>query len=389
MARAVRAYVKIDGQSPPDGIVFSSVEFSEVVTGRPAAASELVLSVPNPGYRLTDALALMPGREIDVWVSLDGDEASAVHLAHAIIAKTETRFTPAGVTPPIIVTARSAQEGAQRGAQVEAYAKQKDGAKVRAIARRNGWITTTRGLSTVADGGAPRADNQSAPDMQFLAQIADRYSYDVSVGWDQKAKRWVLWWGPPPVDDSSPLDIRHNDPDHPPELSCTFDPIVGSVGYQVGAIRVQGFNVESEQVATGQIKETTSYDPQLKKRITTSAEVMRTVPTGATIRATVFGESVSLHVDKPISTQAQAQEFAENWLRTQGDRFISGIGTMPGDPSVRAGQVHDLSFYADELAGPRRINWYSGPYHFTSVKHTIKAGTGYTVQFGARKRATR
>lgn len=388
MVAAWRYFVRVDGGPLPDGLQVTEVRFDEQIVGRPAAASELELVVPNPGYRHTDAIALLPGREIDVYVSSDGTEAGAVHLAHAVVVKAEPRFVAAGNPPPIVVTARDASEAARTGDRVKGWPSQSDARKVEAIAKANGWATRWDGVSTIGTGGAASADNQSAADMRYLAQLAERYSYDVSVRWHEQTRRWVLWWGPPQEDDSDVRDLRHNDPGHPSEdRILAFAPIVAGVGQQVSGLRVAGFNVSTQTVSTGKYEVRQRFDRELRQRVTEEIEIKQDVITGATVRATVFGEAVKIRTDQPITSDAQARELAEQWVREHRDRYISGRGEMPGDPSIRAGQIHQLGFYASEDSGPRRIGLYSGRYLFSSVTHTLRTGGHYRVAFGARKKA--
>ena len=65
---------------------------------------------------------------------------------------------------------------------------------------------------------------------------------------------------------------------------------------------------------------------------------------------------------------------------------MAGRGTILGDPTFRAGQVHDLSVYAP---GPRRIDRYSGRFLITSVRHSLAAGRVYQTTFGARLKGPR
>lgn len=390
MARAVRAYVLLDGQPMPSELVVSSIEFTEEIVGAPAPASEITLKIANPGYRYSDAIALLPGKTVDVLVSLDGERTSATHLARGVIVKAEPLFVGTGTAPDVVVRARDASAGARVGDTEKGWTSQSDANKARAVARAMGWATTWRGASTIGKAGGQRADSQSAPDMRFLGELAQRYSYDCSVRWDDDTSRWVLWWGPPQEDRSRVLDLRHNYPGYDETLAVLdFAPIIAGAGQQVSGMQLAGFDVTTEQVATGNYREVSTYDRELRRRTTEVVEVKREQTTGARVRFTVFGEAVMVRTDQPIKTRAQATEFARQFMRAHRDRWIAGRGKVPGDPRIRAGQIHRLGFYASESTGPRELGLYSGEYLLSSTRHLITAGAPYVVEFGARKKGPR
>lgn len=385
--RETRYYLLAEGQDLPEELrqCVEAVRYSEAVVGRPAPTAELKLTVANPGYRWSDADWLQPGVNLDLLISLSGLEADAQHVARLQVVKAPPEFVREGA-PRMDVIARDPSDPARAGDVVRSWPRQSDTQRVRRIAQEHGWATRWGSQDTIARGGSTADGDQQAPDFRYLSELAGRYNYDVAMRWDPRAGRWALCWGQPLEDTSQARDLRHNYPDWPVEDQVLeFRPIMASAGRQVTGLQVAGFDHQTKQVVTTKTRlvlnrETYKYEEQQVQSVERQA-------VGSTIRASVFGEAVRIDAGRVLHSRQQAEALAESWLREHGDQFISGRGVLAGHPEIRAGQVHDLSFYATERQGPRRIGRYSGRYLLTSVEHRLVKGQPYVVGFGARLKA--
>lgn len=100
------------------------------------------------------------------------------------------------------------------------------------------------------------------------------------------------------------------------------------------------------------------------------------IPSGATIKL-FFGEhSVEIVTDKTFLNSKDARLWAQQWFRRKRENFIVGSGNLIGVESLRARQVHALSGIG---------NAFNGEYYFVRARHMLDAGSGYTIDFTARK----
>jgi phage protein D len=79
---------------------------------------------------------------------------------------------------------------------------------------------------------------------------------------------------------------------------------------------------------------------------------------------------------RPMRNAAEARRFVERWFNQHKDEFVILTGSVPGIPSLRAGQTHVF-----EGVGNR----YSGEYYLSSVTHRQSGDAPYVVEFTARK----
>ena len=90
-----------------------------------------------------------------------------------------------------------------------------------------------------------------------------------------------------------------------------------------------------------------------------------------------FGEySVEVVPGRKFKTLDQLAAWLESWFIRNKEQFIIGEGSMIGDPTIMARQIHTISGLGTLL---------SGLYYFVRVKHVLSATDGYKISFTARK----
>jgi phage protein D len=97
----------------------------------------------------------------------------------------------------------------------------------------------------------------------------------------------------------------------------------------------------------------------------------------ATNRA--FGEASRPVVDRPVSSQAEADEVARGLFNEMALAYVTGEATCDGRTDLRAGNVVEIAG-----AGER----FSGFYYVTSAMHLYSAASGYQTTFTFRRNAT-
>lgn len=89
-----------------------------------------------------------------------------------------------------------------------------------------------------------------------------------------------------------------------------------------------------------------------------------------------FGDKAIDVPAKRFKTAAELKRWAVQWFRRNRENFVIGDGTTIGVETVMARQEHVLE-------GVGRT--YSGKYYFSRVRHKLAAGSGYMMDFSARK----
>ena len=121
------------------------------------------------------------------------------------------------------------------------------------------------------------------------------------------------------------------------------------------------------------------WDPANKREIVGQAENGRGTPevgaerNGGQMVKTAFSlSSPMLVTDRPVRTQAAADQLAQAVADRIAGSYIEAEGVGPGDPSITAGALVRMS-----AVGER----FGGTYYVTSATHSHRASEGYSVQF--------
>ncbi|HEX2224157.1 MAG TPA: contractile injection system protein, VgrG/Pvc8 family [Thermoanaerobaculia bacterium] len=88
--------------------------------------------------------------------------------------------------------------------------------------------------------------------------------------------------------------------------------------------------------------------------------------------------TVAAVVDRPVSSQAEADQIARGWLREMALSYITGEGLVLGCADLKAGTVIGINDFGEQL---------SGLYYVTSVCHTFSRGGRYRTAFTVRRNA--
>ncbi|HEY9605879.1 MAG TPA: contractile injection system protein, VgrG/Pvc8 family [Allocoleopsis sp.] len=136
---------------------------------------------------------------------------------------------------------------------------------------------------------------------------------------------------------------------------------------QVSEVTVQGWNFKGKQGITGQAKG--------------GAEVSRMggQKSGAGLVESTFGASVQVISDRPIFTQAEADQIAKAHFNQKVLALISGEGLSFGRTDIKPGKVIKIDGISQR---------FSGQYYVTTVSHRYRPAKGYYTHFTVQRNAT-
>jgi len=97
---------------------------------------------------------------------------------------------------------------------------------------------------------------------------------------------------------------------------------------------------------------------------------------GPAVAKRVFGAATITSVDRPVASQAEADQIAKGKFNDMALGFISGSGVCIGNPKLRAGTVVKL-----QGLGKR----FSGQYYVTATNHSYSPARGYRTAFTVRR----
>jgi uncharacterized protein len=188
--------------------------------------------------------------------------------------------------------------------------------------------------------------------MQFLQERAQLIQYEVVV--EDK----TLFFRPVGNADSDVLTLTFED-----DL-LEFYPRLSSMG-QVSEVTVRGWSPKNKAKIVGQAK---AGD---------EVSTMGGQDSGAALIQSAFSAAVGRMGDRPIMTQAEADQRAKAKFNQSVLGLITGEGICRGRTDLRAGKVINL-----EGIGQR----FSGPYYVTAASHRYTS-SGYYTHFTVRRNA--
>lgn len=235
-----------------------------------------------------------------------------------------------------------------RGRKIRSYTQMKDSDIARKIAGELGLIAKVEDSRVKLDYVLQH--NQS--DMDFLQERARRIAYEVVV--EDK----TLHFRPRQNAAKNALTLR--------SLDLIEFYLRSTVLNQLSQVEVRGWDLKEKSAIIGKAD---------KGEIATTMDGSTTGPAAAD-RA--FGKAVSASVDRPVFSQAEADQIALGGINEMALAYITGEGVSIGRTDLRAGTVIRI-----EGLGKRN----SGLYYVTSTTHTYTPARGYRTRFSVRRNA--
>jgi phage protein D/phage baseplate assembly protein gpV len=125
------------------------------------------------------------------------------------------------------------------------------------------------------------------------------------------------------------------------------------------------------------------WDPKSKTEITGSATRSQASPeigesrSGAQLASTAFGSGRRIVVNRPVTSQAEADAVAQALYDECTGSFIEAQGVCYGTPGLKAGVTVELTSLGQK---------FSGSYFVTSATHLYSANGDYTTEFAVHGR---
>ena len=191
-------------------------------------------------------------------------------------------------------------------------------------------------------------------DMDFLQERARRIQYEVVV--EDK----TLFFRPVSNAEGEIVTLTMND-----DL-LEFYPRLSAVR-QVSEVMVRGWNPKEKQEIVGQA------------RTGDEVSTMGGQNSGPTLFESAFGTVVGAVSDRPVMTQAEADQLAKARFNNVALALIRGEGVCWGRTDVRSGKVIKI-----DGVGKR----FSGQYYVTATTHRYTPHRGYYTHFTVQRNAS-
>ena len=363
------------------------------------AADQIRLMLRNPDFILTDQKLFQPGNEIAAW--LGDDSTSCKFVGRGKIVTYSPRFPRAGEMPSIEIVAYSRDHdmmdnepakarkvAPKNGSKVAKKAAKKQNAKLKASAGRG--FRKRRYSDAVKEKAADYgfdADVDQTPDQphdflqkpgltdyQFVQGMANATGFVFWVDGDEDGN-WILHFKNPTKLVVQSRELRYDFNTENASL-LEFDATMKFSGMYTKVV------AESKDPITGKIikvefeqNPTTVEDPFAEggKWLYKTMQ-LKAAPTDVILA--IGDVQVTVVADKRFLDEAELQNWARQWFRRHAEEFIVGQGRVIGIPGLRARQTHELVGLGDQ---------FSGRYYMTRVRHSMKASSGYVVDFDAHK----
>jgi Bacteriophage probable baseplate hub protein len=316
-----------------------------------AAASMFELRLINRDmaklkFTWSDDPLFAEGSEVEILMGYAGKLASVMN---GEITGLEPEFD-AGEVPMLTVRGHDRRHRLLRGRKTRSFTQIKDSDVASQVAQEAGLTAETEDTQVTLDYVLQH--NQT--DWEFLEGRARRLGFEVVV--EGKS----LKFRPHQNDGSAALTLSRD-----ADL-IEFRPRLSTIGL-VGEVVVQGWSPKDKEAISG------------KASAGDEGTVMGGSKGGPKAADDAFDAAVGTLADRPVFSQAEAQQIARGRLREMALAYVTGEGVAVGRTDLKAGTVIKI-----EGCGKR----FSGLYYLASTRHVYTPQRGYRTELGVRRNAT-
>lgn len=298
---------------------------------------------PNANQLIDQALFRI-GNAVEVKLGYGGQ---LMRLISGEITGLEPEFSFNGL-PSLTVRGYDRRHRLQRGRKTRTFVQQKDSDIAAQIASEAGLTAQTQDSQVTHDYMLQA--NQT--DLEFLQTRSRQIRYEVMV--DDR----TLMFRPVANAESEILTLTFDD-----DL-LEFYPRLSAIG-QVNEVAVRGWNPKDKKEIVGQARGD-------------GVSTMGGQSSGAALAESAFSAAVVRIGDRPIRTQAEADQLAKARFNHDILALIKGEGVCHGHPHLRAGKVIKI-----DGIGQR----FSGKYYVTAASHRYSS-RGYYTHFTVQRNST-
>jgi phage protein D len=308
------------------------------------------LRLHDAGFRWLDADTFREGTKIEVWGAEEREEGASGNgrpplqpLFKGEVSGLELDLAGHGV-PTLLVRCYDLSHRLHRGRYSRSFVQMTDTDIVRKVAEEAEFTVHADNSSQVHDWVLQ--NNQT--NWEFLTERSARIGFHLYVQGERDLYfRKVKDSG----DETLTLDWGKSLRSFRPRIAATP---------QVDEVVVRGWDPKEKQAILGRCQQPTGV-PQIGE----------TAPGGDVARK-AFGAARLAVVDRPVHSQAEADDLARSICDDMGGRFLEADGLCYGQPKLRPGMMVRI----DNIG--RR---FSGRYMATSTTHVYSAAEGYTTLF--------
>jgi len=315
-------YIKVDSSDIAENIMDNMVSIE--VDDSLNIPDMFTLQVRDPNLELTGADTFEIGKEVEI--SVRGQNDTSV-LMSGEITSIETSFKQ-GTGAVLVIRGYDQSHRLNRGRQTRSFVQMTDSDIANRIAREMNLRTDVDSTSEVYD--YVLQENQT--NLEFLQARAARIGFRVMVEGDTLNFKSVPQGG----SETPVLEWGDN------------------------LIEFNARLTTSRQVSEVEVR---AWDPQARREIVGRADRPQGTPEigenrqGGQIASQAFGQSGrEIVVNRPVSTQAEADALAQSLLDEVGDSFIQADGVCGGNPGICAGAMVELQGLSRRFNGRYRIS---------------------------------
>ncbi len=255
----------------------------------------------------------------------------------------------AGETPMLTVRGHDLRHRLLRGRKTRSFTQMSDSDVAIQVAGNQGLSVEAESTGVILEYVLQR--NQT--DLEFLTERARRIGYEVAM------EGKVLLFRPIQNDAGEVLTLARD------AGLVEFHPRLTTFG-QVDHVTVRGWSPKDKKAVVG----TAAAGDE--------GAAMGSV-SGLKAAEEAFGAASTARVDRPVLSQAEADQMARGQLRELALAHVTAEGVSLGRSDLQAGTVIGI-----EGVGER----FSGPYYIVSTRHAYHPRRGYRTAFTARRNAT-
>jgi phage protein D/phage baseplate assembly protein gpV len=329
--------LKIDGQQAPDDLMTAIIEVT--VEDSLHLPDMFIIRIRDDELRWVDAQTFAIGHEMEIEMG----EGNRLHkVFNGEVTAVELEPTSQG-TFTLLVRGYDRSHRLHRGRQSRSFVQMTDSDIAKKIAQELGLQHEVQATRQVYD--YVLQDNQT--NWEFLHGRAQRIGYELRVE-DRK-----LYFQPPQGGGESAATL---------EWGSTLRDFHAqmSTARQVDEVIVRGWDPKAKQALIGR-----ATRGEGAPRIGESQ-------TGSQMAQEAFGQARVVTVDRPVTTQAEADTLAQALCDELACDFVQADGMTNGLPALRAGKTVELRNLGQRL---------SGTYYVTATTHTASNTQGYRTRF--------
>ncbi len=328
-------YLKIGGSNASEEIMNSLITME--VDDSLLLPDMFSISLRDPSFKWTDSDTFEVGKQVEI--SAKNGNGTTKLLSGEITA-IEPEF---GAIPTVLIRGYDQSHRLHRTRQTKTYIQETDSDIAKKVARQCGLKADVESTREVHEYICQ--DNQT--DMEFLQNRAK------NIGFRMYVEDGKLYFRSAPQ----------------------TEPTVPVLEWGVNLIEFQARMSTAQQVTEVTVR---GWDPKTKKEIIGQASTPQDTPqvnetrSGGNVAKRAFNiDSKEIIVNRPVSTQAEADDMAQSICDEMGNAFIQAEGTCLGNPAVSAGTFVEL-----KGVGKR----FSGKYRITNAIHRYD-NSGYYTDF--------